>query len=87
MDPASVAVIIKLLDLAMLGITAGVSYMDARKHNAEIITEIEKLRSKLLLGEELSDTDEARLGVLVEQAQAKRKAAKAAVPAPDGYTR
>jgi len=87
MDPASIAVIIKLLDLAMLGVTAGMSYMAARDKNESVILEIESIRSKLLLGETLDKADEARIASLVQQAQAARKAAKDSVPVPDGYRR
>ena len=87
MDPATIAVVIKLLDLAMLGVTAGMSYVDARNRNESTIVEIERLRSKLLLGETLDEADEGKLDLLVRQAQAARKAAKDSVPVPDGYRR
>jgi len=80
-------VIVKLLDLALLGITAGMSYAAARDKNEAVILEIEAMRSKVLLGEKLDEADEARLSVLVEQAQQARKEARARVPVPDDYQR
>lgn len=85
MDPASIALVIKLIDLAMLGATAGMSYIDAKRKNAPLIAELESLRTRMILGDEMTADDSARMSTLIDQAQAARKAARDRVKVPNGY--
>jgi hypothetical protein len=79
--------LIKVLDLTMLAVTAGMTYMEARAKNRPTIEAIERLKSQALLGE----VDEAEFATQVDElvrvATSARKAAKAAAPVPEGYSR
>ncbi len=73
---------VKLIDLALIGISAGMSYADARDANRATFEGLEKIRGKVLLGEQLTPTEVADADRLIEAAQKARKAARAAVPVP-----
>lgn len=85
MDPTSIALMIKIIDLAVIGVSAGMSYADTKRKNGAVITELESIRSKVLLGDELTEDDSARMSTLINQAQAARKAARDRVKVPESY--
>ena len=82
MDPATIALVIKGLDLMLLTITAGMTYAESREKQSSLIDAIEALRSEAALGDLTAEQYGLRLNALIRQAQSARKTAKAAVPVP-----
>ena len=84
MDPL---LAVKLIDLAIMAISAGLKYSEAYAKNEGAFDRLETARTKALLGEITEAELHSVLDEAIPTAQAARKAAKAAVPVPDGYTR
>lgn len=75
-------VILKLLDLAMLGFTAWEKYAANQADNKETATRVAELRRRVLVGE-ISDEDAlAEIDAMIGEMQGKRRAAFAKLPRP-----
>ena len=75
-------VVLKLLDLAMLGFTAWERYQEHAAVNREASERVAELRRKILVGE-MSDEDAmAEIDAMITLMQSQRRAAFAALPKP-----
>lgn len=79
-------IILKLLDLAMLGFTAYDRYREAQSQNDATSEAIDRLRKQILTGE--VDTEEAlaMIDEMIGSTISRRHAAFAALPKPTGHS-
>lgn len=75
MDPASVAVLIKALDVAFLAINAWGRYEQAKADSDPIKAQIRELRERVLAGEVSNEDANRALDALIQIIVAPRKAA------------
>ena len=79
-------IVLKLLDLAMLGFTAYENYQEQRSQNDLISEELDVLRKQILLGEVDNEEALAAIDQLIGGVIGRRRAAFEALPKPPGHS-
>lgn len=74
------AIILRLLDLAFLGLTAWERYDANRGSNTETSARIANLRQRLLTGDVSDDAAVAEIDALIESVRSRRVAAMSRLP-------
>lgn len=77
------AVVLKALDLAILGLSAWSRYQETAGTRDVLVSEVALLRSKVLTGELTPDQVAKRIDLLIDQTIARRQKALADLPVPE----